>query len=155
MSKEIPKRVKNPNISWMFRPAEGVSMKREDFSAIRHQLGKSQSQLAKLLCVSPKTIQSFEQGWRNVPPGAERQLLLLLWLKINPEKQVKPCWEIRDCPEKRRVNCPAWEFKAGHLCWFINGTSCNGKSQDNWKKKMVLCRKCEVLQPLNLPPTFD
>ncbi|MFC2013250.1 helix-turn-helix domain-containing protein [Chloroflexota bacterium] len=47
-------------------------MESKEFSKIRQHLGKSQNQLARLLCVSPKAIQSFEQGWRNVPPNAER-----------------------------------------------------------------------------------
>ena len=40
--------------------------------------GKTQNQLARLLGTSFKAIQSFEQGWRNVPAHTERQLLLLL-----------------------------------------------------------------------------
>jgi DNA-binding XRE family transcriptional regulator len=38
-------------------------MNYEEFSRIRHYLDKTQSELAGLLCVSTKAIQSFEQGW--------------------------------------------------------------------------------------------
>ena len=125
-------------------------MDSKEFSRIRHYLGKSQSEIAKLLCVSSKAVQSFEQGWRNIPTSAERQLLLLLSLKITSGGQQVPCWEMRNCPDEWKVNCPAFELKAGHLCWFINGTFCSGKCQDNWRKKIEICRKCEVFQKMTL-----
>jgi DNA-binding XRE family transcriptional regulator len=123
-------------------------MESKEFSAIRRYLGKSQSELAKLLCVSPKAVQSFEQGWRNIPASAERQLLFLLSLKRKSDEKTKYCWEIRGCPVEWRENCAAWEFKAGHLCWFINGTFCQGKCHEKWEKKIELCRRCEVYQSM-------
>jgi DNA-binding XRE family transcriptional regulator len=57
-------------------------MDKTEFSQIRHRLGKTQAQIAQLLGVSPKAIQSFEQGWRNIPTHVERQLLFLLFLII-------------------------------------------------------------------------
>ncbi|OGO01535.1 MAG: transcriptional regulator [Chloroflexi bacterium RBG_13_53_26] len=124
-----------------------------EFAEIRHYLGKTQEQLARLLGVSPKAIQSFEQGWRNIPAHSERQLLFLLYLKSPPDEGCQPCWDITSCPSKERRACPAWEFKAGNLCWFINGTICQGKVQQNWQKKMQLCRQCEVFR--SLIPDFD
>jgi DNA-binding XRE family transcriptional regulator len=120
-------------------------MNRKEFSKIRHILGKSQIQMGEILGISGKAIQSFEQGWRKVPVHAERQLLFLLHLKLNPEKR-KPCWTMRQCPKELREKCPAWEFKAGDLCWFINGTFCEGKVQKNWPRKISKCRKCEIFQ---------
>ncbi len=124
-----------------------------EFSRIRRHLGKTQGQLAQLLGVSPKAIQSFEQGWRNIPAHSERQLLFLLYLKGPPDEGCQPCWDITRCPSKVRRQCAAWEFKAGNLCWFINGTVCQGKVQQNWQKKMQLCRQCEVFR--SLIPDFD
>ena len=121
-------------------------MDNQEFSKIRHSLGKTQEELARLLCVSPKAIQSFEQGWRNIPASAERQLLFLLSLKRSLDKDTEPCWEIRNCPDEWRENCTAWEFDAGRFCWFINGTFCQGKPQESWSRKIKLCRKCEVFQ---------
>jgi len=123
-------------------------MDNQEFSEIRHSLGKTQEELARLLCVSPKAIQSFEQGWRNIPASAERQLLFLLSLKRSLDKDTEPCWEIRNCPDEWRENCTAWEFNAGYFCWFINGTFCQGKLQESWSRKIRLCRKCEVFQPV-------
>ncbi len=123
-------------------------MESKEFSKIRHYLGKSQNQLARLLCVSPKAIQSFEQGWRNIPASAERQLLFLLSLEKSLDENTSPCWEIRNCPFEEREKCAAWEFKAGHFCWFINGTFCQGKLQESWRKKIKLCRQCEAFQSM-------
>jgi len=123
-------------------------MDNKEFSQIRRYLGKSQSQLARLLCVSPKAVQSFEQGWRNIPASAERQLLFLLSLKRYSDENTGPCWETRSCPAEWRENCTAWEFKAGYFCWFINGTFCQGEYQDNWEKKIKLCQQCEVFRSM-------
>ncbi len=121
-------------------------MQGKEFSDIRHYLGKSQKQLAQLLCVSTKAVQSFEQGWREVPASAERQLFLLLSSKRSSDKNSIPCWEIKNCPTQWRENCTAWEFKAGYLCWFINGTFCQGKLNESWKEKIKICRQCKVFK---------
>lgn len=121
-------------------------MDKSEFSAIRRQLGKSQLQLSRLVGVSLKAIQSFEQGWRDVPVHIERQLLFLLALKQNADKKIKPCWVTQSCSEEIRTRCPAWEFRAGHFCWTICGTICQGDVQDSWQKKMKLCRQCRVFQ---------
>jgi DNA-binding XRE family transcriptional regulator len=113
-------------------------MNSSEFSNVRHVLGKTQNELARLLCVSVKAIQSFEQGWRNVPVSTERQLLFLLALKMSASGDARLCWD------DRRANCPSWEFKAGNFCWFINGTLCHGETQESWKQKIELCRDCEV-----------
>ncbi len=123
-------------------------MESKEFSKIRRYLGKTQSELAQLLCVSPKAVQSFEQGWRKVPASAERQLLFLLSLKRSLDEDGNPCWEMRNCPVEWRQNCSAWEFKAGHFCWFVNGTYCQGERQENWAKKIGLCRQCELLRSM-------
>ena len=123
-------------------------MEKKEFSEIRHHLGKTQLQMAQLVGVSLKAIQSFEQGWRNIPVHAERQLLFLLALRQSHGKRSRPCWEIRKCPNETRHNCPAWEFQAGNLCWFINGTICEGKKIASWQKKMKICRPCKVFQTL-------
>jgi hypothetical protein len=119
-------------------------MNKKEFSHARTGLGKTQAQMAELLGASIKAIQSYEQGWRPIPAHAERQILFLLSLKQNPKGQ-KPCWAVRKCSSEKRMNCPAWEFKTGRLCWFINGTMCEGKAQRDWQAKMKTCRSCGVM----------
>jgi DNA-binding XRE family transcriptional regulator len=125
-------------------------MDQTEFSQIRRSLGKTQEQLARLLGTSLKAIQSFEQGWRNIPVHIERQVLFLLAMKRHRKKKNTPCWVTRTCPAKIRRNCPAWEFHGGQLCWFINGTICQGEVQKNWQDKMKICRQCEVFRPILL-----
>jgi DNA-binding XRE family transcriptional regulator len=127
---------------------EKPEMKRKQFAEIRRHLGKTQSQMAQILGVSPKAIQSFEQGWRNIPVHVERQILLILALNSRASRKVKPCWLTRRCSAENRENCPAWQFDAGHLCWFINGTICEGSPQGTWKEKMKICRECEVYRSI-------
>jgi len=100
--------------------------------------------MAELLGTSLKAVQSFEQGWRKVPVHIERQMLFLLDMKVGQGKGERPCWDIQNCSAQARQGCPAWEFNAGNLCWFINGTICLGKTQNSWSHKMKVCRKCGV-----------
>lgn len=112
------------------------------FAEIRHYIGKTQREMAHLLGTSVKAVQSFEQGWRRIPPHAERQALFFLSRKSH--RQERPCWDIMGCPEQRKSKCPAWEFHSGDLCWFINGTMCQGTANRTWEEKMQRCRSCQV-----------
>ncbi|UCH20559.1 MAG: helix-turn-helix domain-containing protein [Deltaproteobacteria bacterium] len=123
-------------------------MNRNEFKSIRTKLNKTQKQMAHLLGVSVKAIHSYEQGWRSVPPAVERQLFFLLSRTRIATGNKKNCWTIKKCPSNRKKQCPAWEFNTGKLCWFINGTICEGYSQRNWQEKMKICRTCEVFDHL-------
>ncbi|NTV14333.1 MAG: XRE family transcriptional regulator [Desulfobulbaceae bacterium] len=123
-------------------------MDSSEFLKSRKILDKTQKQLAELLGISIKAVHSYEQGWRKVPSHVERQVFFLLSRTRANEKTIKPCWVVKKCPPQRRKHCPAWEFQAGKLCWFINGTICECKSQRNWQEKMKICRSCEVLADL-------
>jgi hypothetical protein len=124
----------------------GFCMDQRQFSEIRRYLGKSQSHMARLLGTSLKSVQSFEQGWRNIPTHAERQILFFLTMKNSNGKH--PCWETKNCPKERKEHCPAWEFHSGHLCWFISGTLCQGRVQATWRDKMGLCERCVVFRAM-------
>ena len=109
-------------------------------------MNKTQKQLGQLLGVSIKAIHSYEQGWRNIPAHVERQMLFLIANMRGKSEVPKPCWVIKKCSSKKKKQCPAWEFKAGKLCWFINGNICCGIVHKNWEEKMKFCRSCEVLK---------
>lgn len=123
-------------------------MDSEAFKSLRIKLNKTQNELALLLGTSLKAIRSYEQGWRNIPVHAERQLYLLVSRKNVANKKQRACWVIKKCPSKRKRQCPAWEFQAGTLCWFINGTICEGAIHRNWKEKIDICQSCEVWDSL-------
>jgi len=109
--------------------------------------------MAGLLGISLKAAQSFEQGWRKVPFHIERHLLFIIARSHGAWRgKRQKCWTARNCPKKRKSHCPAWELKLGHLCWFINGTFCQGAAQESWEKKKEACRKCDMF--LSVMPPF-
>lgn len=120
-------------------------MEKNEFAEFRKKLKKTQKQMAQLLGTSLKAIHSYEQGWRNVPAHVERQLFFLVSRLRDRRAKQKPCWTIKNCPTKVKKKCPAWEYQAGKLCWFINGTFCCGDPQTSWRDKMKICRNCEVM----------
>jgi hypothetical protein len=123
-------------------------MESEKFIFYRKQLGLTQKELAQLLMTSVKAIHSYEQGWRNIPDNIERQILFLISGQKNQAKTSKPCWTIKKCPPEKKKQCPAWKYKAGQLCWFINGTICEGTVHKNWSEKIKICKTCEVFKPI-------
>jgi hypothetical protein len=120
-------------------------MDNNEFLRARKRLSKTQKQMAGLLGTSLKAIQSYEQGWRSIPTHVERQVFFLISRMRGNSKNERPCWVIKKCLPERKKQCPAWEFQSGRLCWFINGTMCEGKIQRDWQKKMKICRQCEVI----------
>jgi DNA-binding XRE family transcriptional regulator len=120
-------------------------MDKNEFKSYRNQMDKTQKQMAQLLGTSLKAIHSYEQGWRTIPPAVERQMLFLVSRKNSSSaRSSKPCWKLKNCAPDQKKQCPAWEFKSGNLCWFINGTICDGSIHENWNDKMKICRSCEV-----------
>jgi hypothetical protein len=118
----------------------------KEFTSLRKNLNKTQAQLSELLGISIKTIQSYEQGWREIPPHAERQILFLVSRKKRIQAENQNCWAIKDCPPEQKKSCPAFEFQSGDLCWFINGTRCNGRPTNDWSEKIEMCRGCEAFK---------
>ncbi len=123
-------------------------MDSKKFAFYRKQLGLTQKELAQLLMTSIKAVHSYEQGWRNIPDNMERQILFLISGQKKLALSSKPCWTIKKCPPDRKKQCPAWKYKAGLLCWFINGTICEGEVHKNWSDKIEICKKCQVFKPI-------
>jgi Helix-turn-helix len=123
-------------------------MESTEFKAFRKKLNKTQAQMAQLLGVSLKAVHSYEQGWRRVPAAVERQMYFLTVKQNTNKGKLKACWQVKNCSPNQKNKCPAWEFGAGELCWFINGTICDGTAHKNWKEKMKICKTCEVFEPL-------
>ena len=122
-------------------------MNKENFAKARAKLGKTQKKLSGLLGVSLKAVQSYEQGWRLVPLHIERQVyFLLINQRKKDDQRRKDCWVWKKCELKK--GCPAWEFQAGHLCWFLSGNQCECAAEKEWKDTMKVCRECEVLSSL-------
>ncbi|MFH1218087.1 MAG: helix-turn-helix transcriptional regulator [Pseudomonadota bacterium] len=123
-------------------------MELNELIRIRNKLAKTQKQLAAILGISVRTIRSYEQGTRSIPSYIERQLYFILSQKNETLATGRLCWDVKKCPRERRERCPAWEFKCGALCWFINGTVCECATRESWNDKMAVCHKCEVLRSI-------
>ena len=121
-------------------------MDSKEFKFFRKKLDKTQKQIAVLLAGSLKAVHSYEQGWRKIPVHVERQILFLV-AQMN-QKKIKSCWSIKKCSPEQKKQCPAWEFRAGKFCWFINGTICEGETKNNWREKINFCRTCEVFNTI-------
>ena len=119
-------------------------MESHEFQIFRKKLKKTQEEMAHLLGISVKAIRSYEQGWRSIPAHAERQILFLCAKKDEILTPTKPCWTVNKCSKDRKEDCPAWEFQAGTLCWFINGTICSGTDHQSWREKIEICKKCKA-----------
>ncbi len=124
-------------------------MDAKEFGAIRLKLRVTQKEMAGLLGKSLRSVQSFEQGWRKIPEHIERYILYLVSMKQVGQDPPTPCWEVTNCPMEKKERCPSWEFNTGHLCWFINGTICQGKVHRTWDEKMNFCRQCRVFKPID------
>jgi|GEM_PF-533928 len=123
-------------------------MKNKGFIDIRKKLDKTQKELASLLGISLKAVCSYEQGWRTIPSHVERQLTYLLAKKFHAQHETGNCWDIRNCPDEKKMKCPAWEFSSGDYCWFISGTICSNTAHVSWDKKIEVCKKCVVMKDL-------
>ena len=120
-------------------------MDSKEFLSIRKRLKKTQKEMAQLLGASIKAIHSYEQGWRSVPVHAERQAYFLLSRMNSARGKKEPCWVRKKCPPEFKRRCPAWEFRVGDMCWFINGTMCEGVAHGNWGEKIEICKSCEAM----------
>ena len=129
-----------------------ASMDKIEFKSFRKTLDKTQKEMSQLLGTSIKAIHSYEQGWRSIPPAVERQLYFLVSRKQKSPNSNKPCWKIKNCTPEQKKQCPAWEFKSGNLCWFINGTICDGNIYSSWNEKMKICRTCKVFNAVFYSP---
>ena len=98
-------------------------MEKKEFSEIRHHLGKTQLQMAQLVGVSLKAIQSFEQGWRNIPVHTERQVLFLLASKKSPPQKESPAGRYESVLRRRDIIVLLGSFKLAIFAGLSMGQS--------------------------------
>lgn len=103
--------------------------------------------MASALGISTKAVQSYEQGWRPVPVRVMIQLLTLLSLYKNQNKDSMPCWEIRNCRTSMRKDCPSFTVGRGQFCWFIGTRECKPPGGVSDEDAMP-CMSCPVVQRL-------
>ena len=122
-----------------------------DFRHARHELDVTQSEMAYILGLSEKAVQSYEQGWRQ-PPETIRRLLnvVLVSHRLKRLKHNVACWQQKHCPPALRKSCRAFQLRQGALCWLLKGTKCNAKPSANGKPKSPDCSKCKVPKRLGI-----
>lgn len=111
---------------------------------IRRKVGMTQAAIAQALGVSIRAIQSYEQGWREVPTHIMVQLLVLA-AAYHPKGIRKTCWEIRGCSPDSMEKCPCCKTD-GMLCWLVSGRKCapGGEGGNN----LEACMDCSVVQQI-------
>jgi DNA-binding XRE family transcriptional regulator len=114
---------------------------------IRSRLGLSQSELARSLGLSPRAVQSYEQGWRTVPRPIATHLMTLLALHLGHPDQAAPCWTLTGCPEERRAKCPSAIVGKGRFCWLLSGGSCGSRPAAGCAGALP-CTECIVFRKI-------
>lgn len=113
-----------------------------EFTAFRARLKKTQKEMAEFLGVSLKAVESYEQGWRNIPANIERILYYLLFkMNQNLFGRGDRCWFEKKCPPAIRANCPAWIAREGLYCWFLTGKMCRAEKKGRSERGMS-CSGC-------------
>ena len=117
--------------------------------SVRAELGRSQREMAHLLGVSTKAVQSYEQGWRKTPPHVEQMVLLQAILRRHPDlRRIPYCWKLNKCSQELRGECPSARLKTPGFCWLITGTLCHGRPSGSWAAKRDRCLECQVMRRL-------
>jgi len=120
-----------------------------DLKAIREELGLSQAQFADMLGVSPRAIQSCEQGWRKPSAALEKAaLLLLVAARQGKGLEGLACWNVVECSDELREHCWSYRSGQGHLCWLVTGNLCHGRHVRTWEEKKAVCLECSFCQQL-------
>jgi DNA-binding XRE family transcriptional regulator len=132
-------------MSDQIEPSGDEDLRLDDLRSIRRALGKTQAEMARLLSASTRAIQSYEQGWRPVPPHVRKMALFLLCVSRRHKGRVVPCWQIRQCSAEDRARCPAYQLGEGELCWLVTGDACPIRESASAEEKADLCAQCPVL----------
>lgn len=120
--------------------------------AVRAALELGQQEMAALLGVSPRTIQSCEQGWRRPSAALEKSLVLLRLANAHGANLGDAvCWRVLECDEEARRGCLVYHCRQGHLCWMLSGNLCRGRPVRSWEQKKAVCGSCNFFAQLTQP----
>ena len=123
----------------------------ECFRRVRSELSVTQNEMAHMLGLSEKAIQSYEQGWRHAPESVQR-LLNVVHAAHHTRKRGETiaCWEQKHCPPSVRKHCAAFQTRQGHLCWLLTGAHCGGQEMSSYEEKTAACHRCKVYRRLGI-----
>ena len=124
----------------------------ETFRRVRSELNITQNEMASILGLSEKAVQSYEQGWRPIPWHVQKMATLLLSLKRRSENgRIIRCLDVQRCTSRRRADCPAYQYGRGEFCWLVEGGCCDDAAPRNWRERLARCSKCEAMKHLFRP----
>jgi len=127
--------------------AHGVSRKAASIaSAVRKAVGMTQVEFAGVLGVSVRAVQSYEQGWREVPSATLLHMFAVLASVRRPALREVPCWELTGCPGAARNDCRSRRLNAGLFCWLVAGSACGRRGGD--PSGPLKCVDCPVIHRL-------
>ncbi|MFA7172842.1 MAG: helix-turn-helix domain-containing protein [Kiritimatiellia bacterium] len=113
---------------------------------IRKNAGLTQAAVAQALGVSIRAIQSYEQGWREVPTHIMVQLLVLAAAHQTGERKRSACWDVTKCPPERQALCPCRRTD-GRLCWLVSGRLCAAPTSSD-PQDVQRCMGCPVIKQI-------
>lgn len=111
--------------------------------AVRDILRMTQADIARTLRVSVRAVQSYEQGWRNLPDPLAMQLLTLLAVYKNHPENGQACWQQTNCSAEARHACPGFRLTNGRFCWLVAGDVC-GRRASQPDGTTLPCLDCPV-----------
>ena len=112
---------------------------------VRKALGLSQPEMAGLLDISVRAVQSYEQGWRRCPSYIQKLALMFLFLRNNRPSARAPAGRSTSAPPTASGLARARASAGASLCWIVPGTHCHGRVQKNWTAKVSSCSRCPVI----------
>jgi DNA-binding XRE family transcriptional regulator len=114
------------------------------FLALRARLGLTQAEMARVLGISRKAIESYEQGWRNVPRSVFNELIAIRCAQSGHDGCARPCWQIVKCSSADRAQCLAFHLTQGRLCWLVAQNNCR-KHRLARRDDLAACLSCAVV----------
>ncbi|MBU2512205.1 sigma-54 dependent transcriptional regulator [bacterium] len=128
-----------------------MTMTASEFRLFCERIKKPDKQLGQLLGLSEQAIREYESGKAPIPGDVERKLFFLISRLRSEEVIRRPCWKVKNCPVEKRMNCPAWEYQSGAICWLIDGTICEENPGETLEEKWERCKQCEVIDLIATP----
>jgi hypothetical protein len=105
----------------------------------------TQSETASFLGLSRKAIESYEQGWRNVPDAVWKELLTLAAVQRGYPTGYKPCRRVMGCSAEIRHTCFCSRKMGGFFCWMTAATNCR-RNHPELKRGLLTCVTCPVVR---------
>jgi DNA-binding transcriptional regulator YiaG len=117
------------------------------FVAMRTRLGLTQAEAARMLGISRKAVESYEQGWRSVPRSVFNELITILAVRNTGGSGARPCWQIVRCSPAARSQCLAFRVTQGRLCWVVGQATCE-RAVRAGPHGLAACLECPVVRRL-------